>query len=237
MAMAETLAPIRDHLLLLDRDEHGLSVLASRFSNARCEVSDLADPRAWEALLQSANWKAHPIVELYACAGTGRKCKFDEDQIDLQIEMLQVNLLSRMRLTHASLADMTRLQFGRIILIASSSAFQPLPLMTAYAASNAALLSFGEGVAFEVASRGVCVVTVCPGGMATKFQERANVRRKPNETLMAPTEVAAAIMRGVGRGKRTLIISARARGMEIASRILPRRLSVAVWGRLMATLR
>jgi len=78
---------------------------------------------------------------------------------------------------------------------------------------------------------------VCPGGMQTNFQHAAGVRLVAGEKLMPPAEVAARIMRALARSRATLIVSARALGMSLAARLLPRAVSVALWARLMQRLR
>ena len=236
-AMAEILSPRRSRLLLIDRDANGLAELSKRIPHARCRIADLADATAWEALLAGPEWTAHPVAELYACAGIGRRGDFANDSITVQLAMMRVNLLARMRLAHAAIADMTQIQFGRIVLVASSSAFQPLPLMSAYAASDAAVLFFGQGIAYESARRGIHVLTICPGGMQTNFQVTAHVKQNPTEELMRPADVASEIMQGLARQRTILVVSSRARAMALFARLLPRGLAIRVWGHLMTTMR
>ncbi len=236
-AMAESLAPTGRRLLLVDRDGPALSALAARWPAARAVTVDLADEAAWDPFLASADWTSAPVTELFACAGFGRRGPFAASSIDGELDMIRVNVMSRLRLAHAAIADMTPLQFGRIVFISSSSAFQPLPMMSTYAASNAALLAAGEGLSYEVAADGIHVMTVCPGGMRTNFQQSAGVKEDDRERLMAPEDVAAGILRGLERRQTTLIVSTRSFAMSLLARVLPRTLSLRLWGRLMATLR
>ena len=55
-------------------------------------------------------------------------------------------------------------------------------------ATNSALLSLGEAWGAEVASDGVLVMTVCPGGMKTNFQRSGGVKEIEGEKLMAPED-------------------------------------------------
>ena len=236
-ALVEYLRPFRTRILLVDRDPVGLVELLRKFPTCRMKVADLADESAWEALLESSEWTMHPVSELYACAGFGRRGEFAADQIEVQLDMMRVNVMARMRLIHAVVADMSRIHFGRIVLVSSSSAFQPLPLMTAYAASNAAVLSFGEGLAHGLRGRSIHVMTVCPGGMKTKFQKHAGVKEIANEKLMLPEKAAALIMGGLARHDTTLVLSGRAKAMALLARVLPRGMLLSIWGRLMAALR
>ena len=54
---------------------------------------------------------------------------------------------------------------------------------------------------------------------------------------MPPEAVAQAILDGIGRNRTVILISLRARAMSLLARLLPRALSLALWGRLMARMR
>ena len=82
---------------------------------------------------------------------------------------LRLNLLSTVRLDRALLPGMIEKKSGVIIHISSVSGKIPLwEINMAYAASKAALNSYSKALANEVASKGVRVLTVSPGGVATE---------------------------------------------------------------------
>jgi short-subunit dehydrogenase len=240
-AIAERLAVGDRRLVLLDRDGPGLEQVARHGVNVERVVCDLADPAAIKRFLASPAWTGQgpgdDLVEVFACAGFGLRGAFTELALDRQLTMLQVDLSARLTLCHHAAATMRRLQFGRIVLISSSSAFQPLPYMSLYAAINAALLRFGEGLALELENDGIEVLTVCPGGMKTAFQKQAGVREVPGERLAEPEDVAEAIMAALGRGRVVIVPSVRALLMDLTARLLPRSLTRRLWTRLMAKLR
>ena len=109
--------------------------------------------------------------------------------------------------------------------------------MAMYAAANAAVLSLGEAMAYELRGSGVDVHIVCPGGMQTPFQARAGVKEVEGEKLMTPEAVAAAILNGIRKRQTVILVSLRSHAMSLLARALPRALSVALWGRLMAKMR
>ena len=236
-ALTARLAPLRRQLLLVDRDRDGLARLQSQHPHCRIQIVDLADDAALVELTRSAAWRAFPVRELFACAGIGIRGPVLHATPAQHARLFQVNVLARLALAHAALPGMIRDQLGRIVFISSSSAFQPLPYMASYAASNAALLMLGEAWAAELAETGVHMMQVCPGGMSTNFQQSAGVKVVPGEKLMAPGEVAERILQGLAREKLTLVVSLRAHGMAWLARFLPRAASVALWRRLMARLR
>ena len=236
-ALVERLAGHRQNLLLVDRDAAGLALTHARHPHCRIAVADLAEEAGVDDLIRSAEWRAHPVTELFACAGLGLRGPVLEREAKAHARLFKVNVLARLQLAHAALPGMIRGGFGRIVFISSSSAFQPLPFLATYAASNTALLSLGEAWAAELAGTGVHLLVACPGGMQTNFQRAAGVKTLPSERLMAPEAVAARIVRALAQRRTTVIISSRAAAMALLARLLPRALSVALWKRLMEQLR
>lgn len=236
-ALAEQLAGLGRRLILVDRDAEGLAALLRGRADVHRIVCNLADPAAFAVAMAAAPYDRLRIDEAFACAGIGLRGEVAELPVAAQELVLQVNFLARLRLVRMLLPAMLGRHFGRIVLISSSTAFQSMPYMTVYAASNAAVLSLGEGVSGEVAGRGIEIVTVCPGGMATNFQTSAGVRKVEGERLMSPAEAAARIMAMVGRGGGSFALGTRSLAMSLVARMLPRKWSVALWRRLMSGLR
>jgi uncharacterized protein len=236
-ALVERLASRRRNLLLIDRDLAGLEMLRTRFPNCRIAAADLADEQAVTGLVRSDAWRMIPVTELFACAGMGIRGPVLAAETERHARLFKVNVLARLALAQAAAPGMVRAGFGRVVFVSSSSAFQPLPFMATYAASNSALLSLGEAWGAELAGSGVHLLTICPGGMQTNFQRAAGVKTIESEKLMAPETVAEEIMRGLARGRMTAIISTRSLAMSLLARVLPRRLSVALWKKLMTQLR
>lgn len=236
-ALVSRLASRRERLLLIDRDASGLAELAAAYPHCTTRVVDLARDEEIESLLAAPEWTGCAITELYACAGIGLRGRMQDIPTSGHLRMFQVNVLARIALASHAMAGMRRRYFGRVVLISSSSAFQPLPYMATYAATNSALLSLGEAWAEEVARQGVHVMTVCPGGMHTNFQRTAGVKEIEGERLMTPEEVADLILAGLAKRRMTLIVSFRSFAMAMLARLLPRKVSVRLWHRLMEKMR
>ena len=60
---------------------------------------------------------------------------------------------------------------GRIVMIASITAFEPSPGLVAYAASKAGVVQAGRSMAREWARAGICVNTVSPGYIRTAIND------------------------------------------------------------------
>jgi hypothetical protein len=235
-AMAELLAPMRKRIILVDRNLDGLEAIVDRHKNCCTAVVDLADENAIQNFL-IRDLASEQVTELFACAGLGARGPVQSLSTAVQRTMFAVNVLARLTMGRHIAEQMVQRHFGRIVFISSSSAFQPLPFMAAYAASNSALLSLGEAWAAELRRSGVRLMTVCPGGMKTNFQKSAGVKEVEGEKLMSPEEVALAIFRGLQGSRATLIVSPRSLLMSLLARVLPRSLSTRLWMRLMETMR
>lgn len=81
---------------------------------------------------------------------------------------------------------------GRIVMIASITAFEPSPGLVAYAASKAGVVQAGRSMAREWARAGICVNTVSPGYIRTAINDawfdtepgKKQVARFPKRRLM-----------------------------------------------------
>lgn len=91
---------------------------------------------------------------------------------------------------------------GRIINVGSRGAFRGEPHSPAYGASKAAIASFGQSLAKYLGGRGIGVVTVAPGFVATDMAAEAmegdkGVARRaesPFDRIAEPEEIAAAVV-------------------------------------------
>lgn len=236
-ALVERLAPLRKNVLLIDKDSTGLQRLLDRYPHCRAVTADLTDDAQLQQLTAQGAWVDQPITELYACAGIGLRGRMQDLPFEAHQKMFKLNTLARLHLGQAAIRTMRRRQFGRVVFISSSSAFQPLPFMATYAATNSALLSLGEAWAYETRDQGIQMMTVCPGGMQTNFQKSGGVKEVEGEKLMPPSEVAEQILQGLRAQRTTLIVSTRSLAMSLLARILPRALSVRLWGTLMEKMR
>ena len=237
LALVKYLAPLRDRVLLVDIDSSGLLELTNKYSNCIACVVDLSKNQEIDSFINSEEWNTTNITEIFACAGIGVRGRMQDITIESHRKMFTVNVLARIALVDSAIKTMQQRHFGRVVLISSSSAFQPLPYMASYAASNSALLSLGESWGAEVQREGIHIMTVCPGGMKTNFQKSSGVKEIEGETLIPPEQVVRNIMVGIQNQKSTLIVSFRSFAMSMLARFLPRKISVKLWFRLMEKMR
>ena len=73
---------------------------------------------------------------------------------------------------------------GAILNVASTAAFQPLPGQAAYGGAKAFVLSYSHAIRGELRPHGVTVTALCPGPVATGFQDAAGFSDEDAEEAM-----------------------------------------------------
>lgn len=102
-------------------------------------------------------------------AGFGSNGPFLDLPLEREVEMVELNCVTLMELSHRFGRDMRERKSGKILNIASTAGFQPGPFMATYYATKAFVVSFTEALAFELKDSGVTVTCHCPGATATEF--------------------------------------------------------------------
>jgi len=226
-AFARKLARRGRNLLLVARSEDKLIALCNelgRLSGIRAQyvAIDLTAPEAAARLFEETEKRALEIDMLINNAGFGSMGDFEKLDLARELEMIDLNVKSLVDLTHKFLAPMRERRQGTIINVASTAAFQAVPFMATYAATKAFVLSFSEALWEENRSHGIRVLALCPGVTDTNFFAAARIDRPPMRTVQTAEEVVDAALRGLARGKST-VISGWANFLTVeAERLFPR---------------
>jgi len=117
-------------------------------------------------------------------------------------DTLDVNLTGAVNATWCAVRHMIPRGGGRIINVTSRGAYRGEPRHPAYGASKAALNSFGQSMARQLAPHGIAVTSVAPGYVATDMttEELASPRgevirgQSPFSRVASPDEIAAAVL-------------------------------------------
>ncbi|MGA9884486.1 MAG: SDR family oxidoreductase [Candidatus Acidiferrales bacterium] len=238
LALAEQLAAGGANLVLTARRVDRLQKLAEDLSakhrvEAQVFAADLTRPEAPAAIHAFTQSKRLEIELLINNAGFGvfgYTYEIDESRLT---DMIDVNCNAVVRLTRIYLPRMVERRSGDILIVASTAAFQPVPFISAYAATKAFDLIFAEGLAEEVRSFGVRVCALCPGSTNTEFQQ---VARQPDRAFRyaeTPDKVARVGLEGLAQGKSSVISGGRNRWMVFGERFAPRALVAKMAAKVM----
>jgi 3-oxoacyl-[acyl-carrier protein] reductase len=144
---------------------------------------DLADMKAVEALVPSAEEKMEKLDILVANAGVNRDNLFVQLRDEDWDRVIAVNLTATFRLTRAAVSRMMRRRWGRVIGISSVVGFTGNPGQGNYAASKAGMVGMIKSVAAEYAKRNITANCIAPGLVASAMTEKLN--EKQRETILA----------------------------------------------------
>ena len=132
-------------------------------------AADVRDRGAVDHVVERTEREVGPITVLVNNAATGIAGPFAQTDPDRWWQTLEVNLLGPVYCTRAVLPGMIARGRGRIVNIISGAAFGPIPMMSEYCVSKAALQRFTENLAIEVAEQGIVVFAVDPGIVRTEL--------------------------------------------------------------------
>ena len=221
-----------DAFWLVARRRDRLEALAPLLGRGRGRVFavDLTDAAGRRELFDALDADKPDVRWLVNNAGFGKVGTFDEVDVDVQTEMIDLNVRALTELTQRALPYCSR--GSQIVQVASTAGFAPMPGSAVYAATKAYVLSLANALAFELRPRGIHVTAVCPGPVATEFQQIALSTLGPAPSSIPAIEAGSAAvvsqaLRDARRGKLMSIYGRAMKAYDVASRILPRRLVIA----------
>ena len=185
---------------------------------------DVTVPEQVNQVAQAAAGRWGRIDAWVNCAGVIVWSLFEDTTIEEFRRTLDVNLMGSVYGAQAALPVMRRQGSGVIVNIASLASLVAFPTQTAYAASKAGLLIFGEALRRELRGSGVRVCQVLPTGVNTAGFLHTRTRgfrfsKHITWLLQDPEMVARAVVRCLERrwvrniplglqGKATLAVGA-----------------------------
>ena len=163
-------------LILVARSKEKLEKLAKELkSNVEIEVMDLSVKENVYKLYSKYKGKVDLLINN---AGFGAFGKFVDSDLDNELNMIDLNIVTYHILTKLFLQDFVKKDKGQILNIASSAAFEPGPLMSTYYATKSYVYNLSMGIYEELRrdKSNVKINILCPGPVDTGFNERAHVK-------------------------------------------------------------
>lgn len=175
--MARYLAKQKHELILVGRNKEKLEEVQKELdTKSTIIVADLSQEQKVKELYVLT--KKENIDVLINNAGFGDCGYFTDTDLNKELEMINTNIRAVHMLTKSFLKDMESRDFGYILNVSSSAAFQPGPLMSTYYATKSYVYQLTEGIYYEQKKKksNVHISVLCPGPVATNFNNVAHVK-------------------------------------------------------------
>ncbi len=169
VAVAETFVREGARVFLCARNADAVREVAERVGAGwtRADVGQAADV---DRLVAEAVQYLGGLDVLVSNAGVyGPKGAIQDVDWQEWVDALNINLCGTILCCRAVLPHFLQQRHGKIILLSGGGATKPLPMLSAYAASKAAVVRFGETLAEEVKADGIDVNSVAPGALNTRL--------------------------------------------------------------------
>ncbi len=164
-------------------------------------------------------------------AGFGVYGPFGNQGLEREAAMIRLNTVAPAILAGVLLPGMIRRGHGRILNVASTAGFAPVPWLATYAATKAHLIAWTHALDVELKGTGVRVAVACPGTVSTGFLETAGADRRARPLPSSSVEeVARGILAGLDTGRRVFVIGWLNRLHRAAAAVSPPAMAAAIGG-------
>ena len=188
-------------LALAGRNADRLEAVARQCRQRGADVAvktiEVVDRAAMAAWIEGVD-DAHPLDLVIANAGISAGTARSTDPVEKVREIFAVNVDGLLNTLDPAIARMRPRRRGQLAVVSSIAGFRGLPGTTAYAASKAAVRSYGEGLRGSLWEDGIGVSVICPGFVVSGMTA-VNPFRMP--FIMGADKAAGIIRRGLARDK------------------------------------
>jgi NAD(P)-dependent dehydrogenase (short-subunit alcohol dehydrogenase family) len=155
---------------LLETVKSQLEELASSGQRVLAYAGDVSSSDQMDELFRRTEQEIGLVDVLVNNAGVyGPKGPSESVDLEEWSRALEINLLGTFIPTRLAIAQMKKKGGGKIINLSGGGATNPLPRLSAYAASKAAVVRLTETLAEELRECSIMVNAIAPGALNTRF--------------------------------------------------------------------
>jgi len=148
----------------------GLRERARSGQRIASRVTDVSNPQAVSELLTAATEALPRFTGLVNNAGVyGPKGRLEDTPWDEWARAIEINLYGTALPCRAAIPVFRRLGYGKIVNLSGGGATAPLPNLSSYAASKAAVVRLTETLALETTGAKIDINAVAPGALNTRL--------------------------------------------------------------------
>lgn len=157
---------------LLEHTRAGLAAAAHSGQMVLAQAGDVRRAEDVHVLFEAARKAFSRLDGLVNNAGVyGPKGRLEEVDLKEWWDAVEINLLGTVLNCREALPIFRRQGYGKIVNLSGGGATAPLPRISAYAASKAAVVRLTETLAEETAGCGIDINSIAPGALNTRLLE------------------------------------------------------------------
>ncbi|MBM3853429.1 MAG: SDR family oxidoreductase [Verrucomicrobia bacterium] len=228
-ACARAFAAEGARLVLSSRRRHELERVRQTCAHPdehRVVPLDLGQSETFPPIVAEVLAAAGPVDVLVNNGGVSQRALAVETEAAVERALMEVNYFGPVALTKAVLPSMLARRAGHIVVVSSVMGYLGTPGRSTYAAAKHGLHGYFNSLRAEVWRAGIKVTLVCPGYVRTAVSanalgphgEQHGRTDGTHETGIAPERCAAALLRGLARGRDEVQVG----GWEVAGIYLQR---------------
>jgi short-subunit dehydrogenase len=240
-AIAEALAKRNFNLILIARGMEGLVNAKNKLEaaypvNVIIMSNDLSRQEAAGEISQWCIDNQIPLKMLCNVAGFGGDKDYLKLPIDTMRYMVRLNVESCMALSHGLLPLLEKNAPSYIMNVASMAGFAPIPIKNMYSATKSAVIFFSYSLRYQLKDKNISVSCLAPGPVFTKPEIIADTKKHLGwfgmRMEVPPKKVGEVAVRKTLNGRLMIVPGTLAKLTSTIIRILPRRMIVALYGRV-----
>ncbi len=196
--LASTLLSKNCNLFLTSNHELKLRKLSKELKNKntkkiiKYKSANLEKTNDIKKLIKYVNSNSFKVDILINCAGIFPVKSLSKSKISDIDSCLLINIRAPIILSKEFSKHMISKKWGRIVNIASSSAYDGFENTSVYSASKHALLGFSRSLQKELKSKNIRTICISPGSIKTKMGKK--VLNQNYQTFIDPKEMSALII-------------------------------------------
>lgn len=161
----------------IERLEQVAKELRSRFPalNIAVEAIDLSVSEAVASFLRQLEARGLAVGVLVNNAGLGEAELFERSQWSRIDQIVQVNIVAMLRLSHYALPGMISRGHGAIPNMGSGAGYAAMPNAAVYTALKHFVRAFTESLRAQLAGTGISVAEAAPGSVESEFDQVAGI--------------------------------------------------------------
>ena len=196
--LAKLFAKDQYNLIIVARNQQELDKTADELKQGGIDVitfsKDLSNRDEVYSLCEDVQQTGIQVDVLVNDAGQGAYGLFKDNDIERELSIIDLNIVSLTILTKHFLKEMVSRNEGKILNLASIASETPGPWQAVYHGTKAYVLSITEAIREEVKDTNITLTALLPGATDTDFFNKANMNDakivQDKSSLSNPADVA-----------------------------------------------